>query len=190
MTRPSDPQDVTPVRHLVGYQLRRAHTLFALHWQLRFRGKQIRVTPMQGGMLMTIEKFPGLTQTALAKQMEVEGPTLLEALDRLQQNGLVRRVRRAEDRRAYALELTDLGREIIEDVKHFVPEREEELLADLSVEERETLISLLQRIVRRSQSVLAAAAQSSTPVAGTPVADAPVAEAPVADAPVIATPAE
>jgi DNA-binding MarR family transcriptional regulator len=146
----------------VGFQLRRAHTLFALHWQLSFRGRKLRVTPMQGGMLLTIASRPGLTQAALARLMEVEGPTLMQALDRLQESGLVRRVRHEHDRRSYALQLTPQGRTVLAQVKRLVPQREDKLLADLSPEERALLLDLLQRVVRRSQNEIALA-QAETP---------------------------
>ncbi len=108
-----------PVSGLLGFQLRRAHTLFALHWQLSFRGRSPRVTPMQGGMLLVIESQPGLTQAMLARIMDVEGPTLLQALGKLEQNGLVERTRRDGDRRSFALQLTRAGRRAIVLVKEF-----------------------------------------------------------------------
>jgi DNA-binding MarR family transcriptional regulator len=152
-----------PMRGLVGYQLRRAHTLFALHWQLGFRADRLRVTPMQGGMLLLIEQRPGLTQAALARLMGVEGPTLLQALDRLERNGLVRRLPRPEDRRGHALHLTPLGQRAVAAVKHFVPEREADLLVDLSTAERAVLLDLLQRVVGRGQAVTAAMLAGPSP---------------------------
>ena len=154
---PEDGAGAT-VRGLVGYQLRRAHTLFALRWQGAFPDGPHRVTPVQGGMLLTIAERPGLTQAALARLMAVEGPTLLQALDRLECNGLVRRERRADDRRSYALRLTPAGCEAVAEVRRFVPRREEEMLADLSPAERAQLLDLLGRVVRRGQGVVAAMA--------------------------------
>jgi len=157
---PKEEEPAIAVSTLVGFQLRRAHMLFALHWQMSFRDRDPRVTPMQGGMLLTIENNPGLTQAALARLMEVEAPTLLQSLEKLIDTQLVRRGRRVEDRRAYALELTPEGREMLAEVKRFVPRREDELLAGLSPEERRLLVDLLQRVVRHSQSVIDAQSES------------------------------
>lgn len=165
--------DPAPVRELVGYQLRRAHTLFALHWQLSFRDRERRVTPVQGGMLLIIESRPGLTQSALARLMKIEGPTLLQSLDRLQENGLVRRVQREGDRRSYALQLTDAGREVLAEVKRFVPQREDDLLSELSEGERRQLLDLLQRVVRRSQNAIAELQAPADPSSNTDGAEAP-----------------
>lgn len=148
--RPGVDDEAAPtvVADLMGFQLRRAHTLFALHWQQCFRHQSVRITPVQGGMLLVIESQPGLSQTALASIMDVEGPTLVQALSRLEEAGLVLRTRRADDRRSYSLQLTGAGRDALAAVQAVVPHRELELLGDLTDEERSLLLALLQRVVR------------------------------------------
>lgn len=154
MANDADEGALSPLDDVLGFQLRRAHMLFAAHWQLSFRDRQGRVTPMQGGMLMSIESRPGITQAALARLMDVEGPTLLQALDKLEQAGLVRRSRHAEDRRSFALHLTAAGQHAVSVVKHYVPYREAALLTDLSDSERALLLDLLKRVVRRGRAVV------------------------------------
>jgi DNA-binding MarR family transcriptional regulator len=157
------------IRGLLGFQLRRAHTLFALHWHLSFSDQKIRVTPMQGGMLLVIENQPGLMQTTLAQIMDVEGPTLIEALSKLEEKGLVSRVRRVGDKRSYALHLTRAGRRMVARVKEFVPDREAELLIDLSDDERSLLLDLLRRLVRRAKIVTEELSSPKQPAARAPV---------------------
>ena len=149
-----DEGSPSPLAEVLGHQLRRAHMLFAEHWQLSFRDRQGRVTPMQGGMLMSIDCHPGITQAALARLMDVEGPTLLQALEKLEQAGLVQRSRHPADRRSFALHLTAAGKHAVSVVKHYVPYREAALLTDLSDEERVLLLDLLKRVVRRGRTVL------------------------------------
>jgi DNA-binding MarR family transcriptional regulator len=156
------------IRSLLGFQLRRAHTLFALHWHLSFRDRKMPVTPMQGGMLLVIDNQPGLMQTRLAEIMDVEGPTLVEALSKLEEKELVLRVRRDGDRRSYALQLTAAGRRVVAQVKEFVPDREAELLVDLSDEERSLLLDLLRRVVRRGQIVTAELSAQKRPTTRSP----------------------
>ena len=175
-----DEGALPPLRDLLGFQLRRAHMLFAEHWQRSFRDQPGRVTPMQGGMLLSLGSRPGLTQAALARLMDVEGPTLMQALDKLEGSGLVQRSRRAEDRRSYALHLTGAGQRAVADVRRYVPHREAELLTDLSEEERTLLLDLLKRVVRRGQDVLDMMdAQCGPPEAAAPEAAAPEAAAKV-----------
>jgi DNA-binding MarR family transcriptional regulator len=156
------------IRGLLGFQLRRAHTLFALHWHLSFRDQKTPVTPMQGGMLLVIDNQPGLMQTTLAQIMDVEGPTLVEALGKLEEKGLVLRTRRVGDRRSYALQLTAAGRRAVALVKEYVPDREAELLIDLSDKERSLLLDLLRRVVRRGQIVAAEMSSKKRPTTRSP----------------------
>jgi DNA-binding MarR family transcriptional regulator len=151
-TRPKALDDV------IGFQLRRAHNLFALHWQQCFREQAVRITPVQGGILLVIDNQPGLSQTALASIMDVEGPTLVQTLERMEDAGLILRNRRAEDRRSYSLELTKAGREALTAVRAVVPHREAELLSDLTERERVLLLGLLKRVVGRAQVVIDSAA--------------------------------
>ena len=109
---------------------------------------------MQGGMLMSIDHYPGITQAALARLMDVEGPTLLQALEKLEHAGLVRRRRHAADRRSFALHLTAAGQHAVSVVKHYVPYREAALLTDLSDDERALLLDLLKRVVRRGRAIV------------------------------------
>ena len=143
----------SPLDGVLGFQLRRAHMLFAEHWALGFQDQPLRVTPMQGGMLLSIRQRPGITQAALARLMDVEGPTLLQALDKIEQAGLVQRSRVLSDRRSFALHLTASGQRVVEAVERFLPHREGELLTDLSEAERAVLLDLLQRVVRRGRTV-------------------------------------
>ena len=152
---PANKQEPTsaPLQELLGFQLRRAHVLFALHWRLSFRGQSVAITPVQGGILLLLDRNPGMSQVALARLMDVEGPTLVHVVDRLEEEDLIARARRSNDRRFYALHITPAGRKVLEAVTDFVPHREAELLVDLSPTERATLLELLQRVVRRGHIV-------------------------------------
>jgi DNA-binding MarR family transcriptional regulator len=134
---------------VVGYLLRRAHNAFLTYWTIRFRHSETPITPVQGGMLVVIAANPGLTQTELARMMNVEGPTLMQSIDRLEQQGYLQRVRRPGDRRSYSLQLTPLGGEVLSAIDAFLPIRDEDMLADLTPQEVEVLTGLLTRIVER-----------------------------------------
>jgi DNA-binding MarR family transcriptional regulator len=145
-----------PLDRVVGYLLRQAHTAFSAHWQLTFRARGLAITPVQGGMLVLISRNDHLTQAALARVLNVEGPTLLQSLDRLEQQGYVRRTRRNNDRRSYVLRITPKGREVLDLILDFLLERDAILLGDLSTEEKRTLIALLKRVVLKSRAVVKA----------------------------------
>jgi DNA-binding MarR family transcriptional regulator len=143
-----------PLDQVLGYLLRQAHTAFTQHWILSFREKGVPITPVQGGMLILINRNQDLTQAALARMLNVEGPTLLQSLDRLDELGYVQRMPRENDRRSYVLRITPNGKRVLEEVMAFVPTRDSVLLRGISAEERKVLISLLGRIVVRSREVV------------------------------------
>ncbi len=158
MTAPNPPPEVPPGRlgAATGFLLRRAHTIFAQHWQLAFRHPPAALTPVQGGILVSLADQPGLTQADLARQLGVEAPTVQAALDRLAAQGLLIRERARPDGRTNALTLTEAGRAALDAVRRFGDEREAVLLAPLSAVEREQLHDLLTRLVAHGQTLLRA----------------------------------
>jgi MarR family transcriptional regulator, transcriptional regulator for hemolysin len=54
---------------------------------------------------------PDLSQSHLAARLDIEAPTLVRHLDRLEADGLLERRRDAQDRRVVRVRLTDAGRE-------------------------------------------------------------------------------
>jgi DNA-binding MarR family transcriptional regulator len=153
VTPETDDGLVRELRDIVGYLLRASHGCYQNYWAMKFRDSETPITPVQGGMLIVIGQNQGLTQTALAKMMNVEGPTLMQSIDRLEKNGYIRRARFLDDRRSYALLLTARGREVLQEAVAFMPVRDDALLADLNPEERRNLADYLQRIIKRSNVV-------------------------------------
>jgi DNA-binding MarR family transcriptional regulator len=140
--------------NVVGYLLRRAHNAFQAYWMVEFRDSNTPITPVQGGMLVVLGAHPGLTQTALARMMNVEGPTLMQAVDRLELQDYVQRVRRPEDRRSYSLQLTPRGEEALAAINAFLPMRDDDLLTGLTTQEIIQLAKLLTRIIERGYTRL------------------------------------
>lgn len=155
----SDSKAPRALDAILGYLLRRAHMAFAAHWSAEFRDPRFSLTPVQGGMLLTVARHDGLTQSELARMMRVELPTLVGSIKDLVAAGLLKRTRPPEDRRAWSLRLTPLGSEAAAHVERFIAWREDVLLAEFSEAERGTLRELLARIVSRGDTVLRAAGE-------------------------------
>lgn len=151
-TPPPDPEP--PLPDFTGYLLRRAHIIFAQHWQNGFRDQGWAITPVQGGMLVMIATHPDITQAALARRLGVEAPTLQAALDKLVAQDLVRRARPAGERRSFHLQLTAPGAQALAEVRRFVAMHEAALLAPLDLAERATLRDLLARLVGHGQGLI------------------------------------
>jgi MarR family transcriptional regulator, transcriptional regulator for hemolysin len=64
------------------------------------------VTRAQWKALFKLTRHPGLRQVELADMLELEPITLCRIVDRLEESGLVERVRDPDDRRAWRLHVT------------------------------------------------------------------------------------
>ncbi len=89
---------------------------------------------------------PGLTQQALAGRLRMLPTRLVAFLDDLESRGLIERRENPDDRRSYALHLTEKGRSTLESIGRISSEHQKALLAMLNDEEQQQLAILLHRI--------------------------------------------
>lgn len=106
------------------------------------------LSPSGLNVLMALHNTPTATlePCQLAERLLVSRPSMTGLLDTLQTKGLVRREPHDVDRRRVHVVLTDDGRALLE--AHF-PEHyatQNALFCDLSVDEVETLVTLLRRV--------------------------------------------
>lgn len=128
---------------LIGYRLRLAQ-------QAVFRDFAASVSdlsPGRAGMLMLIEANPGVTQSRLARAVELDRSTMVGVIDALEERGLIER-RRGTDRRTNGLWLTRAGRALIGRVKRRIQAHERRVAAHLSAQERAQLLALLAKLAR------------------------------------------
>ncbi|MGH2355923.1 MAG: MarR family winged helix-turn-helix transcriptional regulator [Chloroflexota bacterium] len=100
----------------------------------------------QEWILLRLREQEGGTQSALAEDCDVEGPTMSKALQRMQKAGLVARKEDATDARVSRIYLTEQGRALCDKVDEIWAELEQRTLADLSIEERILLRRLLLQV--------------------------------------------
>ena len=118
------------------------------HAASRFAGRlqDLKLSPPHAGILRILSATPGITQQALATALNMVPSRLVELLDDLEGHGLTERREDPDDRRRYALHLTDKGRAMLEDVGKVSRDHQRALLAALNEEEQRQLAGLLQRI--------------------------------------------
>jgi len=136
--------DFGPLTKMVGYQLRRANDVATRRYFAVLADTGI--TPGQIGVLTLIANNSGLTQSALSKALGVDRSTMVAVIDRLEKLNLVTRERSTQDQRAYALQLTSRGTDLMATLLQRLHGLEEELLTKMSVQERDTLVQLLHRL--------------------------------------------
>jgi len=110
--------------------------------------KELPISSSQLFALVLIDEQVEVTSAELARLMYVMPQSLTTLLAPLRDQGLI--ARRTDDahRSRLLLRLTEQGKRIIARARALTPQIEGDLLDDLSVEERATLLRLLARIAR------------------------------------------
>jgi DNA-binding MarR family transcriptional regulator len=104
-------------------------------------------TSIQFAILYTVGQHPGIDQISLANLIALDRSNTGEVVGRLEERGLLRRCSGDADRRTKRLYLTRAGRQLVETMMPDVESAQERMLAPLSEDERETLMSLLGKFV-------------------------------------------
>jgi MarR family transcriptional regulator for hemolysin len=97
-------------------------------------------------VLRCAEREDGLSQRELARRVNIEGPTLVRQLDRMEHDGLVERCRDAVDRRVVRVCLTPTGRQRHAELVSVAATLDAQLRTLLTDDEIETLRRVLPRI--------------------------------------------
>ena len=108
--------------------------------------REFGVTGPQWRVLRTLCDRPGLTQSLLAAELDVEAITTGRMIDRLQKAGLVERRPAPTDRRAWLLYATDAAHNLLARLQRTAEVVIDEVLSGFSAEESRVLTALLNRL--------------------------------------------
>jgi DNA-binding MarR family transcriptional regulator len=99
-------------------------------------------------VLNALDRSPVRTQTALAEAIGADKTRIIGTLDELQQRGYIERRPDPDDRRVRLLDITPAGRAVKNAVQSDIQRGEERWLADLTGEERNVFLRVLERLAR------------------------------------------
>ncbi len=99
-------------------------------------------------LLELLHQADAVSQRGLADALRLDPSQIVSLVDGLERRGLVERRPNPDDRRQRSVVLTDEGRGVFGEARTLVRQSLDEVLSALSPEERGTLRSLLQRVVR------------------------------------------
>lgn len=139
--------DQSLLAHVLGYNLAQAtiptHKIF-----FKNIGQPLKLRPVEFTILMLLMSNCDVTQKQLCQTLAVTAPNVTILLDRMQERGLVTRVRSETDRRSQHILLSDKGRTLARRAYEISLTMENEPLRHLSMAERAMLIELLQKVAR------------------------------------------
>jgi DNA-binding MarR family transcriptional regulator len=104
------------------------------------------VEPRTYAVLMALATEDGQSQRQLSARLGIHRNAMVSVIDALEADGLVKRTAHPDDRRAFAITLTDQARSLLPDLDKAGHALENAVTAPLSTVERDTLREMLQRI--------------------------------------------
>ena len=118
--------------------------LLRLARELRRETESLGITSRQATLLSLIKEHPGLSLRELAALERISAPSLSGHVDRLEQAGLIERVRSGGDRRRVGLELTTVGDRLLRKVRAQRTTWLAERLAELSPDQVEAVENAIE----------------------------------------------
>ena len=133
------------VNESVGFLMKQAIELQSRAIEARMA--EYSITDAQWRPLFLLSLHDWSTVSQIARHVGCDAGATTRMVDRLEDKGMVRRVRSTDDRRVQQVELTDEGKQVAAIVPYVIADVLNMHLAELSNGEIETLRRLLERIV-------------------------------------------
>ncbi len=130
----------------IGYNLRISYSRASQCFAQVFEDQEL--APIQFAALEFIANNPNLSQRQIAESISTTPTVLVKPLERLENRGLISRLRSTADRRRSRIRLTPSGEEILKEARQRILGVEERLTSGLTEQERKTLLELLAKITR------------------------------------------
>ena len=99
------------------------------------------------GVMALLHMAGPLTQVEIGARLRVDRTTMVALIDDLERLGYARRNRHPQDRRAYAVDLTDAGRDALAQARAALHGVDDRLQAPLDAADRRRLLDLLTRLM-------------------------------------------
>ena len=147
-----------------GFVLKDVTRLFIKRYEER-AAVSLSLTLAQCKALITLFKNEGISQKRLCELADIEPMTLVRILDRMEAEGYIERRDDPADRRARTLYVTKKASPILDHIWEVSAQTRQEMFAGLTTEERNTLLTLLERVHENLLSLkpIAESPQSSPP---------------------------
>ena len=106
---------------------------------------RVGLTPALFALLNVIGAREGAIQQELGAAMGIDRSTMVSLVDELERGGLAERRTSPKDRRAREVAITPKGRRLLGRARELIAQAEDDVLAGLTREQRDELLTLLRR---------------------------------------------
>ena len=134
-----------------GHAIRRLHQI-SVGVFLQELG-DLGITPVQYGALQAVANQPGIDQRTLARAIALDASTTGGVVDRLEARGWLERRMSPDDRRTRLLFLTAAGEQGLSDAVPGMLRAQDQILAPLTVRQREEFMRLLLILVTKNNEL-------------------------------------
>ena len=93
-----------------------------------------------------VNEHDGVTQLDLVRATHLAAPTVSVTLQKMEQEGLITRKTDSSDQRQLLVYITQAGRELHDRAREQIVKTEDQALAGITPEERQTLLAILTRM--------------------------------------------
>lgn len=133
-----------PLTRYPGYSLRRAANAMAA--DLAARLAVLGLKQVDATILLLVDANPGITASAIGRQLDIQRANMVPLLKRLEDAGLI--ARNPIDGKSQGLILTPAGRAAMEQARQVIEMFEAELLARIPPQHRDHLLPALDALWR------------------------------------------
>lgn len=129
----------------LGYRIKLISQLLTRKFQEQL--EPYGLTPFHWLVLCCLWEQDGLATSAVGEQLRQVGGTLTGVIDRMEERGLVRRERDAQDRRIWRIWLTEEGKQLEDVLPTHASDIREQALQGFSESEQQLLSDWVDRII-------------------------------------------
>jgi DNA-binding MarR family transcriptional regulator len=145
------PKAEVPVVHRVPAHLARLFHQICLGALAEITGPE-DLSPLQYGIIGSIQDQPGIDQRRLAERMGIDTVSAHHHIEFLEKRGLVARTTDPNDRRSRVLKLTPRGLRLRRQLRPGIIDAHDRVLSPLSKSERTVFLDLLTRVVESNET--------------------------------------
>lgn len=149
MIEEREGSDLGVLADLAGYHLRRASNAVGSDFARAVAGTGVRQVLF--GILSVVDANPGINQGAAGRLLGIQRANMVALINEVVDQGWIDRTVATDDRRAFALTITRSGTEVLAATLARIRAHEDQMMADLSADDRAQLIALLSRIEARER---------------------------------------